>query len=216
MALAARSPRAGRAPCRAAGSSGIVLLLDEQVVRQLARREQLERAREAVGVVDERAGDHELVQQDAVRVELRPGHARADEHERARALELRERRLPARGRCPSTRARRRTARRRGRTASPASRARRGRRCGRRASRTARAASPCGSLTTMSSTPSALSAATDRNPIGPPPVTSQRVPGRAPPAWVMPCSATASGSTSAACLSERSSGTRSASAAPITL
>ena len=65
---------------------------------------------------------------------------------------------------------------------------------------------------MSSTPSAFSAATDRNPIGPPPVTSQRVPGRAPPAWVMPCSATASGSASAACLSERPSGTRSASAA----
>ena len=70
----------------------------------------------------------------------------------------------------------------------------------------------GSLTTMSSTPSALSAATERKPIGPPPVTSQRVPGRAPPPWVMPCSATASGSTSAACLSERWSGTRSASAA----
>ena len=71
----------------------IVLLLDEQVVRHLARREQLERAREAVVVVDERAGDDELVQQDAVRVELRPRHARADEHERARALQLRERRL---------------------------------------------------------------------------------------------------------------------------
>ena len=46
---------------------------------------------------------------------------------------------------------------------------------------------------MSSTPSAFSAATERNPIGPPPVTSQRVPGRAPPPCVMPCSATASGS-----------------------
>ena len=70
----------------------------------------------------------------------------------------------------------------------------------------------GSLTTTSSTPRAFNAATERNPIGPPPVTSQRVPGRAPPACVMPCSATARGSVSAACLSERPSGTRSASAA----
>ena len=38
----------------------------------------------------------------------------------------------------------------------------------------------GSLTTTSSTPSARNAATDSDPIGPPPVTSHRVPGRAPP------------------------------------
>ncbi len=49
-------------------------------------------------------------------------------------------------------------------------------------------------------------------MGPPPVTSQRVPGRAPPPRVMPCNATASGSASAACLSDRWSGTRNACAA----
>ena len=119
--------------------------------------------------------------------------ARADEHERARRASAARAPLPSPRRCPSTRARRRTARRRGRAASPASRARRVRRCARRAARTARGGVACGSLTTMSSTPSAFSAATDRKPIGPPPVTSQRVPGRAPPPRVMPCSATASGS-----------------------
>ena len=130
-----------------------------------------------------------------------------------RALELRERRLHARGRCPSTRARRRTARRRGRAASPGVDELLGLDdAGAELLAERRGGSPCGSLTTMSSTPSAFSAATERKPIGPPPVTSQRVPGRAPPACVMPCSATASGSVSAACLSERSSGTRSASAA----
>ena len=70
----------------------------------------------------------------------------------------------------------------------------------------------GSLTTMSSIPSAFSAATDKNPIGPPPVTNQRVPGRAPPARVIPCNATARGSVSAACFRDNPSGTRSASAA----
>ena len=70
-----------------------VFRLDEQVVGELSRREQFERACEAALVVHERAGDHEFVQKDAVRVELGPGHSRADEHERAAPLELRERRL---------------------------------------------------------------------------------------------------------------------------
>ena len=199
MALAARSPSCRPIAASSSRLSGIVLLLDEQVVRQPARREQLERTREAVVVVDERAGDDELVQQDAVRVELRAApfpRRRARASRRASAARAP---TPGRGRCPSTRARRRTARRRSRTASPASSS--------SAGSTVRAPSfshsarrlAFGSLTTMSSTPSAFSAATDRNPIGPPPVTSQRVPGRAPPAWVMPCSATASGSVSAACL-----------------
>ena len=53
-------------------------------------------------------------------------------------------------------------------------------------------------------------------MGPPPVTSQRVPGRAPPARVMPCSATAIGSASAACFDVNPSGMRSSCAAGMVL
>src|SRR5690349_11842477 len=57
-----------------------VLRLDEHVLREPGRGQQLERAVEAVGVVAERTGDHELVQQDAVRVEPRRLDARSEEH----------------------------------------------------------------------------------------------------------------------------------------
>ena len=189
-----------------------VLGLDEQVDRDVARREQLERAREPVVVVHERAGDHELVQQDAVVVEPRRADPGADEHERPGPLQLRERGFHRRGCCPEHS----SATSNGsstmscgiagmssssgcdgaraelsRTARGACRAARSRRCRRRRA-------PC-------------SAATERNPIGPPPVTSQRVPGRAPPPRVMPCSATASGSASAACFEPSPSGMRSSSA-----
>ena len=56
-----------------------------------------------------------------------------------------------------------------------------------------------------------SAATASSRSGPPPVTSTRCPACTPPR-VMPCSATASGSASAACCSDRPSGTRSGSSA----
>ena len=217
MALAASVPSCRPSAASSSRSSGKSSGSTSRSLRQLARREQLERAREAVVVVHERAGDHELVQQDAVRVELRARHAR---RRRARAC-------PPRFSCASAASIAVPLPEHSSATSNGSSTRSCgiggvdelvglRPCARRASRTARGASPCGSLTTMSSTPSAFSAATDRNPIGPPPVTSQRVPGRAPPACVMPCSATASGSVSAACLSERWSGTRSASAARIVL
>ena len=125
-------------------------------MRQLARREQLERAREPVGVVDERAGDHELVEQDAVVVELR---ARGCPRRRARAC-------PARFSCASAASIARLLPEHSSATSNGSSTRSCgiagdlellglRPCARRAARTARGACPCGSLTTMSSTPSAL-------------------------------------------------------------
>src|SRR5207249_6830982 len=60
---------------------GHVVGLDEHVGREVGTREQLERAVETVVVVDERAGDHELVQQDAVVVEpRRVDSGRSEEH----------------------------------------------------------------------------------------------------------------------------------------
>ena len=69
---------------------------------------------------------------------------------------------------------------------------------------------CGSLATMSVTPRALAAAMLSAPIGPHPVTSTRCPASTPPR-VNPCSATASGSASAAARIDTPGGTRRSSA-----
>ena len=102
--------------------------------------------------------------------------ARADEHERPGALQLREAPPPSPRRCPSTRARRRTARRRGRAAIAGVTQLVGLdACARRAARTAsRRAVVRLAHDDVVDAARARSAATDeRTPIGPPPVTSQR-------------------------------------------
>ena len=86
-------------------SSSDVVGFDQQVERQRARREQLERGREAAGVVVVRADDRELEHDHAVVVDARHVVAGADEHQRARVVELVERRLGRAPRCPSTRTR---------------------------------------------------------------------------------------------------------------
>ena len=96
-----------------------VVGFDEHVERKLAGREQLERALEAVVVVDERAGDHELVEQDAVVVEPRRTRCPRRRARASRRASAARAPPPSPGCCRSTPARRRTARRRGRAASPA-------------------------------------------------------------------------------------------------
>ena len=80
ITFAASSPSFSATHASTRPSSTDLVGLDEQIERQVARREQLERTREAVVVVDEAAGDHELVEQNAVRVELRLADSRAHEH----------------------------------------------------------------------------------------------------------------------------------------
>ena len=128
-------------------------------------------ALEAVGVVTERAGDHELVEQDAVGVELRPRHARAHQHERAPPLQLGEPGLHGLAvagaleddvdRVVDHGARDRTARGPRATSGPTTSVAPSRRAS--AWRTAD-----GSLTFTSSTPMARSAAMVSAPIGPAP------------------------------------------------
>ena len=93
---------------------------------QRARREQLQRGREAVGVVVVRADRGELEHDHPVVVDARQLASRADEHERPRVVELVERGL---GRARVTRALERDGERRRRPAVPSARggARRGRR-----------------------------------------------------------------------------------------
>ena len=70
---------------------GDVVGLDEQIGGELGAGEELEGPLESVGVVDEGAGHHQLVEQDAVGVETRRLDPGADEDEGPAPLQLAER-----------------------------------------------------------------------------------------------------------------------------
>ena len=83
MRPAARSSIAVSSP-----SSGMSSRVEERADVEIAGGEQLDGLFDAAGVVLERAGDDELVQQDAVGVEGRGLDAGADQHEGAAPAEL--------------------------------------------------------------------------------------------------------------------------------
>ena len=93
MTLPGSSPAARRCIVASTSSSSTSSGSISCVERQRARREQLERGREPLGVVVVRADDRQLEHDRAVVVDARHVVAGPDEHERARVVELVERRL---------------------------------------------------------------------------------------------------------------------------
>ncbi len=93
MTLPGSSPAASRCIVGSTWSRRDVDRLDQQVEGEGARREQLERGAEPGRVVVVRADDRLLHDDHAVVVDARRRAAGADEHERARVVELVERRL---------------------------------------------------------------------------------------------------------------------------